>query len=273
MIGSDRNGLYTSPELESVERRLYANSVVDFDRQLGELIATLKADGLYDNTMIIVTADHGAGITISGDRRMGDTEQQRWTEVAHVPLMIKNPNQVTPDVVRAPRSVGQIAQTVVDTAGATTAPELTLAPNLGTDLAHGPVFTTVAYGGVFTPWVYQGAPEPTPWVPDDLTPPDPAHPFAIGIDLGLLDKPVPTGWSPVNGTVIDTLPGESDQQVLVVDRATSSCPKGQRVGLVSSNGKVIGSVLWEQGRQATGERTRGWAIVPKSETYDIWCHN
>ena len=271
MVGSDRDGLYTSPELESIERRLYANSVVDFDRQLGELLATLKEDGLYDNTMIIVTADHGAGITVSRERRMGDTEQQMWTEVAHVPLMIKGPNQVTPEVVTAPRSVGQIAQTVVDTAGATTAPELTLAPNLSADLAHGPVFTTIAYGGVFTPWVYQGAPEPTPWVLEDLNPPDPNHPFAIGINLGLLDNPIPAGWSKVEGTVIDALPGESDQQLLVIDRASESCPKGQRVGLVSSAGKVIGSVLWEQGRQAVGPQTRGWAIVPRSTRYEIWC--
>lgn len=71
MVGSDADGLYSSPELQSMERRLYANSAVDFDRQLGELLETLKANGLFDNTMIIITADHGAGITVAGDRRMG----------------------------------------------------------------------------------------------------------------------------------------------------------------------------------------------------------
>ena len=273
MVGSDADGLYSSPELQSMERRLYANSAVDFDRQLGELLETLKADGLFDNTMIIITADHGAGITVAGDRRMGDTEQQRWTEVAHVPLMVKAPNQTMSKVVAKPRSTGQIAQSVIDTARATTAKELVLSPNLGQDLPSGPVFTTIAFGGVLTPWVYSAAPEPSPWTPEDLAPPDQNHPFAIGIDLGLLDRPVPAGWVKVFDATIEVLPGESDQQLLVVERATSACPAGRHVGLVTENGVVIGSVLWEQGRQATGPRTRGWAIVPRAAGYAVWCSN
>ncbi len=273
MVGSDEDGLYSSPELQSMERRLYANSAVDFDRQLGELLETLKADGLFENTMIIITADHGAGITGANDRRMGDTEQQRWTEVAHVPLLIKEPGQVAAKTVTKPRSTGQIAQSVIDTARATTAKELALSANLGQDLPRGPVFTTIAFGGVLTPWVYSAAPEPSPWTPEDLSPPDQNHPFAIGIDLGLLDRPVPSDWVEVADTTLEALPGESDQQLLVVERATSACPAGQRVGLVTENGVVIGSVLWEQGRQATGPRTRGWAIVPRAADFAVWCSN
>lgn len=271
MVGSDADGLYSSPELQSMERRLYANSAVDFDRQLGQLLEALEADGLFDNTMIIVTADHGAGITVASDRRMGDSEQQRWTEVAHVPLLVKEPGQVTAKIVGAPRSTGQIAQSVVDTALAVTAPELTLAPGLGQDLPTGPVFTTVAYGGVLNPWVYSAGPEPSPWLAEDLTPPDPRHPFAIGVDPGLLGEPVPAGWTELTGANIDALPGESKQQLLVVDRLTNSCPASSTIGLISAGGQVIGSVLWEQGRQVSGPRTRGWAIVPRATDYRAWC--
>lgn len=273
MVGSDKDGLYTSPELQSIERRLYANSAIDFDRQLGELLDALKADGLFDNSMIIITADHGAGITVSRDRRVGDTDQQRWTEVAHVPLMIKAPKQTASKVVAEPRSTGQIAQSVIDAALATTAKELVLSPNLGQSLPTEPVFTTIAYGGVMTPWVYAAEPEPSPWSAEDLSPPDPKHPFAIGIDLGLLGDAVPPGWTEVLEATIDALPGKSDQQLLVIDRSTNSCPAGQHVGLVSGKGLVIGSVLWEQGRQATGPQTRGWAIVPRTDDYAVWCSN
>ena len=273
MVGSDENGLYTSPELQSMERRLYANSAVDFDRQLGELLETLKADGLFENTMIIITADHGAGITVSRDRRLGDTDEQLWTEVAHVPLLIKSPNQTTAKTVSAPRSTGQIAQSVVDAALATTAKELVLAPNLSQAPKTGPVFTSVAYGGVMTPWVYSGQSEPSPWLAEDLSPPNSEHPFAIGIDAALIDAPVPAGWNELADASIDALPGESDQQLLVVDRPTGSCAIGQHIGIVSANGVVIGSVLWEQGRQATGPTTRGWAIVPRAADYSVWCAN
>jgi hypothetical protein len=275
MVGSNKAGNYSTVELQSIERRLYANAAVDFDRQLGQLIAELKATGHYDNTIIVVTADHGAGITVSQDRRMGDTLEQRWAEVAHVPLIVKDPGQEQPAVVTAPRSTGQIAQTVLNAVGATASPDLGLTRDLTNDLDHGPVFTTIA-GGVMTPWVYTGAPEQDPWAQTDLSPPDPQHPFAIGIDLGLLGAPVPQGWAQLNEVTVDALPGDSDQQLLVVDRAPSSisaagCNPADSTGLVSSAGTVIGSVLWES--QTSRAPLRGWAIVPKSETgdYTFWC--
>ena len=190
MVGSKADQTYTTDELKSLERRLYADSAVDFDRQLGLLVDELKASGRYDSTMIVVTADHGAGITEQADRRMGDTLEQRWTEVAHVPLLVKAPGQAEPDVVDAPRSTGQIAASVLAATGATAGPDTVLSPDLSQDLPAGPVFTTVV-GGVMTPWVYSGAAEPDPWLADDLTPPRADYPYAIGIDEALLGAPIP----------------------------------------------------------------------------------
>ena len=102
--------------------------------------------------------------TISGKevrslpRSLWRTEQiraleQRWAEVAHVPLLVKDPGQQQPATVTAPRSTGQIAQTVLNAVGATASPDLALSPDLSTDLDHGPVFTTIATTGKlgFTP--------------------------------------------------------------------------------------------------------------------------
>jgi hypothetical protein len=272
MIGSRADQTYTTDGLKSLERRLYADSAIDFDRQLGLLIDELKASGAYDNTMIIVTADHGAGVTEHADRRMGDTLQQRWTEVAHVPLVIKAPGQTEPAVVTAPRSTGQIAQTVLEGVGAKAGPDLSLSPGLSADLPGGPVFTTVA-NGIMTPWSYAGVDEPNPWLADDVTPPSPEYPFAIGIDQALLGQPVPSGYSRLGGARVSAMPGESDQQVLVVTRDPGSCDPKADAGLVSSGDTVIGSVLWERTTVGGAPDSRGWAIVPKSDptSYRIWC--
>jgi hypothetical protein len=268
MVGSNKAGTYSTPELQSIERRLYANSAIDFDRQLGLLIAELKATGRYDNTIIVITADHGAGITVEADRRVGDTLEQRWTEVAHVPLMVKDPNQTTPATVEAPRSTGQIARTVLNTAGATPPVDMAVSPDLSKDLPNGPVFATVG-GGVMTPWVYQGAPEPDPWQLQDLTPVNPNYPFAIGIDDSFLGKPVPSDWVSVETESIDAIPGESTQQLVVVERVAGRCNRDATTGLVSSEGVVTGSVLWQSA--SSNAPDRGWAIVPKADSYEFWC--
>lgn len=272
MIGSEADQTYTTDELKSLQRRLYANAAVDFDRQLGELVDSLKASGSYDDTMIIVTADHGATMTERADRRVGDTLVQRWSEVAHVPLMVKAAGQTTPEVVTEPRSTGQIAATVVSATGAQPSTGIELSPDLSDDLPSGPVFTTVA-GGVLTPWVYEGVTEVDPWQPDHLTPPDPRYPFAVGIDTALLGSAVPSGWVEVPATAVEVLPGESDQQAVIVDRAGSACASDVAAGLVSVDGTVVGSVLWEGPAGSSDDQTRGWAIVPRGDAaaYAFWC--
>jgi hypothetical protein len=262
MFGSQANQTYSTEDLKSVERRLYANTAVEFDRELGALVASLKAAGTFDDTMIIVTADHGAALTDRSDRRVGDDLVQRWSEVAHVPLVVKSAGQASPEIVAAPRSTGQIARTVTAATGAQVPDELPLAPDLSDDLPKGPVFGTIADGRA-TPYVYQGVAEVDPWTPENLTPPDPAHPFAIGIDLGLLGKPVPSGYTELVNPSVQLLNGDSDQQALVVTGA--SCPDTTAPALVTSGDVVTGSLLWQK------DATRGWAIAPKAEDYGFWC--
>jgi Sulfatase len=272
MLGSEADQTYTTDELKSLQRRLYANAAVDFDRQLGELVAALKESGAYDDTMIVVTADHGATMTERADRRVGDTLEQRWSEVAHVPLMVKGAGQVSPEVVTEPRSTGQIAASVVAATGALPSPGVELSPDLSADLPSGPVFTTVA-GGVLTPWAYAGIDEVDPWQPEDLTPPDPRYPFAIGVDADLLGSAVPAGWTELDPSGVEVLPGESDQQVVIVDRASDACGSDVTTGLVAVDGIVVGSVLWEGPAASTDGQTRGWAIVPRADpaAYSFLC--
>jgi hypothetical protein len=272
MIGAEADQTYTTDELKLLQRRLYADSAVDFDRQLGELVSALKASGRYEDAMIIVTADHGATMTERADRRVGDDLVQRWSEVAHVPLVVKSPGQDRAEVVAEPRSTGQIAASVLQVASADPGPEQSLAPSLDEDLAAGPVFTTVA-GGVLTPWVYEGIAEVDPWRAEDLTPVDAEHPYAVGLDPVLLGGGVPADAVPVGDVSVVALPGDSDQQVLIVDRSAAACPIYETVGLVSVGGTVVGSVLWEGPDGGSSGQMRGWAIVPRADVtdYRFWC--
>jgi hypothetical protein len=61
------------------------------DRLLGDLLARLKAEGLYDESLIVVTADHGAGFRPGGPLRNVDARQ--FEAVMATPLVIKRPRE------------------------------------------------------------------------------------------------------------------------------------------------------------------------------------
>lgn len=70
-------------------RAIYDSNVSYQDDLLGKLIDKLQGWGIYDSTMIIVTADHGDEQWEDGDR-VGHAGSQRET-VVHVPLVIHYP--------------------------------------------------------------------------------------------------------------------------------------------------------------------------------------
>lgn len=47
---------------------LYRNSVQGVDRQLGELMEILKANGLLENSLVVLLSDHGTALGLPGDR-------------------------------------------------------------------------------------------------------------------------------------------------------------------------------------------------------------
>jgi arylsulfatase A-like enzyme len=64
--------------------RDYYLLVEEVDRQVGRLLAVLRAYGLYDNTLVVLTADHGEGL---GSHRWVQ-KAAFWEEVVRVPLLI-----------------------------------------------------------------------------------------------------------------------------------------------------------------------------------------
>jgi arylsulfatase len=96
---------------------LYMEGVRYHDHYLGELFDRLKAQGLYDQSVIAVTADHGEEFHEHGGWWHGTT---LYEEALHVPLIIKRPHEPEPGRVRTDlaRSL-DIAPTLVAAAGGT----------------------------------------------------------------------------------------------------------------------------------------------------------
>jgi len=70
-------------------RARYAAKVVFLDRWLGVLFDTLDRLGLWDDTLVVLTTDHG---TYNGDHgRMGKLQTHQHDAVGHIPLIAAHP--------------------------------------------------------------------------------------------------------------------------------------------------------------------------------------
>ncbi|GLY24350.1 hypothetical protein Misp04_40820 [Micromonospora sp. NBRC 101691] len=63
------------------------------DRLIGETLRTLRATGLYDRALLVVTADHGVSFTTGSQGRGMDAIRAAPDEVAWVPTFVKEPGQ------------------------------------------------------------------------------------------------------------------------------------------------------------------------------------
>ena len=80
------------------------------DRDLGQLMARLKADGMYDDALIIITADHAFNISFWNHSE---------SELARIPLFVKLPRGGRRPAVNTGQVAGQIniAPTILDYLG------------------------------------------------------------------------------------------------------------------------------------------------------------
>ncbi|MBO4206638.1 sulfatase-like hydrolase/transferase [Micromonospora echinofusca] len=63
------------------------------DRLIGETLRVLRATGLYDDALLVVTADHGVSFTAGAQGRGMDAVRGAAGEVLRVPLFVKEPGQ------------------------------------------------------------------------------------------------------------------------------------------------------------------------------------
>jgi arylsulfatase A-like enzyme len=95
--------------------RLYTEDVSYLDNHLGVLFDRLKVHGVYDDSIIAITADHGEEFQEHGGWWHGTT---LFEELVHIPLMIKRAHEPQPGTVesRTARTL-DIAPTLMATAG------------------------------------------------------------------------------------------------------------------------------------------------------------
>ncbi len=80
-------------EQRNIVNKIYDTSLHYIDEQLGILFDQLKSSGNWDNTLIILTADHGEELIEQGRFGHGDegVESSFSEELLRIPLMIKFP--------------------------------------------------------------------------------------------------------------------------------------------------------------------------------------
>ena len=83
------------------------------DRELGRLLARMKREGIFDKSLIVVTADHGIS-SESGVPSRRDTDMRNIDELAPVPLFVKAPRQKRGKVVRSYVRTTDVAPTIAD---------------------------------------------------------------------------------------------------------------------------------------------------------------
>lgn len=114
-------------------RALYDGQVRYVDELVGSLTDWLARRGLREQTVIVITSDHGEELFERGQFDHGDT---LYEEVSHVPLVLNAPGRLPAGrTVDAAVSLGDLAATMLDLAG------------VGTELGQGRSLRPVWEGG------------------------------------------------------------------------------------------------------------------------------
>lgn len=100
----------TGPAQLGFRRHLY--QIGFLDRMLGRLFEEMDEEGIWDESMVVVIADHGASF-VPGEHRRWPHEDNR-DDLYRVPLLVKYPGQTSGGTVDAPAYGIDVLPTIVD---------------------------------------------------------------------------------------------------------------------------------------------------------------
>jgi arylsulfatase A-like enzyme len=104
-----------SPRVLQVARDGYDDGIAYVDDQLGRLFAALEQQGLLDNTVVVVTADHGE---LLGEHNSFGHGSHLYRQVVNVPLLIAGPRSIPAgQSISEPVSLRDLPATVTDLCG------------------------------------------------------------------------------------------------------------------------------------------------------------
>lgn len=101
-------------------RRLYAGDVHTADQYLGNVIRLVSENAPGEDTIIIVTSDHGENL---GDHNLMDHQFGLFETLIEVPLVIKAPGRLEPGSRDDPVMLTDLYDTVLELAGVTDGPD------------------------------------------------------------------------------------------------------------------------------------------------------
>lgn len=102
-----------TPETRGVARAAYYGLCTFLDRQIGQVLDTLSANGMDEDTLVIFTSDHGEML---GEKGFW-TKSTMYDSAARVPLLMAGP-MIDPQVVNSPVGLIDIAPTICAAMGA-----------------------------------------------------------------------------------------------------------------------------------------------------------
>ena len=111
-------GRITDEECAHV-RALYSENIELVDRQIGKLLDSIRDQGLWDETMVIITSDHGQPMG-KGEHGHGIMRKCRpwpYEELVHVPLLMHIPGMEGGKRVKGFTQNVDIAPTLLDALG------------------------------------------------------------------------------------------------------------------------------------------------------------
>jgi arylsulfatase A-like enzyme len=119
----------------------YDGGIAYVDRQIGEVVTLLKRRGAYDNTMIVVTSDHGEAF---GERHRVGHANSPYQNLLHVALIVKYPivkypHQANRGIAERTVSLTDVAPTILEAAGIAVPPSM-----------QGRSLTSAADGDIFS---------------------------------------------------------------------------------------------------------------------------
>lgn len=102
----------TPEQIGPIHQRAHLIQVGFADRVLGQLIEQLKNSELYEQSVIVVVADHGVNYFADGERRI--LSRVNFASIGFVPVFIKVPGQTNGVIDRSNVQVIDIAPTILD---------------------------------------------------------------------------------------------------------------------------------------------------------------
>lgn len=99
-----------APYSEQYKDQLYDGEIAFADAQVGRLISYLKANGLYRNTLIVLTGDHGESLGEHGEKTHGFFI---YNATLHVPVIVHLPGTLTAKVVPELANLTDLMPTVL----------------------------------------------------------------------------------------------------------------------------------------------------------------